>query len=97
LANTSPINEQQREVDPSEHMKEVQEPILEHIHTVGNLGNTLTWGENQIPDPVDEVADIQEITYDRRRKDIMTRTTKKRRVMLDSSIVITMEEKLLSK
>jgi hypothetical protein len=77
-------------------MKEVQEPILEQIHTTGSLGNTLTWGEQQIPEPVDEVVDIQVITYDRKRKAIMKRTTKKRRLMLDSSILITMEEKLLN-
>jgi hypothetical protein len=39
--------------------------------------------------------DIQEIAYDRKRKSIMKRTTKKRRLTLDSSILITMEEKLL--
>jgi hypothetical protein len=66
LVDTSPVDEQQMEVEPSEHMKEVQEPILEQIHTVGSLGNTLTWGEQQIPEPVDEVTDIQAIAYDRR-------------------------------
>jgi hypothetical protein len=51
---------------PSEHMKEVQEPSLEHIYTVGSLGNMLTWGDQQIPEPMDEVVDIQAISYDRR-------------------------------
>jgi hypothetical protein len=72
-------------VEPSRHMEEVQEPILEQIHTTGSLGNTLTWGEQQIPEPVDEVVDIQAITYDRKRKSIMKRTTKKRRLTLYSS------------
>jgi hypothetical protein len=36
------------------------------------------------------------ITYDRKRKAIMRRTTKKRRLTLDSSILITTEEKLLN-
>ena len=77
-------------------MEEVQEPILEHIYIVGSLRNTLTWGEQQIPKHVDEVVDIQEITFDRKRKSIMKRTTKKRRLTLDSSILITTEEKLLN-
>jgi hypothetical protein len=36
------------------------------------------------------------ISYGRKRKSIMRRTTKKRRFMLDSSILITMKEKLLN-
>jgi hypothetical protein len=92
LASTLPPDEKQPEVEPSGHIEEVQEPNLEQIYTVGSLGNTLTWGEQQIPEPVDEVVDIQEITYDRKRKSIMKRTTKKRRLTLDSSILITTEE-----
>jgi hypothetical protein len=56
----------------------------------------LNWGEKQIPKTVDEVVDIQSIAYDRKRKDIMKRTTKKRRLTLDISILITTEEKLIS-
>jgi hypothetical protein len=51
LVDTSPADEHQMEVEPSEHMKEVHEPVLEQIHTTGSLGNTLTWGEQQIPEP----------------------------------------------
>jgi hypothetical protein len=94
LSDTSPIDEHQTKLKPPK--LEVQEPVLEQIHTTGSLGNTLTLGEQQIPEPVDEVADIQVICYDRKRKVVMKRTTKKRRLMLDSSILITMEEKLLS-
>jgi hypothetical protein len=53
------------------------------------LGNTLTWGDQKIPEPVDEVADIYEISYDQKRKAIIQRTIKKRRVTLDCSILIT--------
>jgi hypothetical protein len=56
----------------------------------------LTWGDQQIPEPVDEVADIQAISYDQKRKSIMKRTTKKRRLTLDHSILITTKEKLIS-
>jgi hypothetical protein len=61
------------------------------------LGDTLTWGEQQIIEHVDEVTNIQAITYDRKRKSIMKRTTKKRRLTLDNSILITTEEKFLNK
>jgi hypothetical protein len=56
----------------------------------------LTWGDQQIPEPMDEVPDIQAITYDRKSKSIMKRTTKKRRLTLDNSILITTEGKLIS-
>jgi hypothetical protein len=96
LVDTSLVNEKHTEIDSSEHMKEVQEPVLEQIHIAENLGNTLTWGEQQIPEPVDEVINIHVITYDRKRKAIMKRTTKKRRLTIDSSILITTKEKLIS-
>jgi hypothetical protein len=96
LVDTSPVDEKQTKFEPLEHMKEVQEPILEQIHIDKSLGNTLIWGEKQIPNLVDEVTDIQAISYDRNRKDIMKRTTKKIRLMLDRSILITTKEKLLS-
>jgi hypothetical protein len=38
----------------------------------------------------------QSISYDLKRKSIMKRTTKKRRLTLDCSILITTEEKLIS-
>jgi hypothetical protein len=45
---------------------------------------------------VDEVVDIYAIAYDRRRKDIIQRTTNKRRNTLDRSILITTEENLIN-
>jgi hypothetical protein len=78
LANTLPLDEKKLKVKLLGHMEEVQEPNLEQIYTTGILGNTLTWGEQQIPEPVDEVADIQAIAYTRKRKSIRKRTTKKR-------------------
>jgi len=77
-------------------MREVQELVLEQIHTAGSLGNILTWGEKQIPEPIYEVVDIQAISNDMKMKTIMKRTTKKRMLTLDSSILITTEEKLLN-
>jgi hypothetical protein len=77
-------------------MEEVQEPSLEQIYTIGSLGNMLTWGDQQIPKPMDEVVDIHAISYDRKRKYIMKRTTNNRRITLDLSILITIEEKLIN-
>jgi hypothetical protein len=50
----------------------------------------------QIPELVDEVADLYVISYDRKRKVIIQRTTKKRRITLDHSILITTEENLIN-
>jgi hypothetical protein len=60
------------------------------------LGKYAHLGSKQIPEPVDEVADIIAISYDWKRKAIMKRTTKKRRITLDHSILITIEEKLMN-
>ena len=56
----------------------------------------LTWGDQRIPEPMDEFTDIHAISYDRKRKVILQRTTKKRSITLDHSILITMEEKLIN-
>jgi hypothetical protein len=72
----------------------VQEPDLEKVYTISNLGNTLTWGDQQIPESVDEVENIYAISYDQKRKAIVQRTTKKRRIIMDRSILITTEENL---
>jgi hypothetical protein len=93
---TQPANEKQLEARPLEHTKEFQEPNLEQIYTVRGLGNMLTWGDQQIPELMDEVDNIQAISYDWKRKDIMMRTTKKRRITLDHCILITTEEKLIN-
>jgi hypothetical protein len=45
---------------------------------------------------MDEVADIHAIAYDRKRKTIVQQTTKKRRITLDRSILITTEEHLIN-
>jgi hypothetical protein len=89
-------DERQTEVGPSEHNEEALEPDLEQVYTIRSLGNKLTWGDQQIPEPVDEVADIHAIAYDRKRKAIVQRTTKKRRITLDRSILITTEEDLIN-
>jgi len=57
-------DERQIEFGPSQHREAVQESILEQINTIVSLGNTLIWGDQQIPKPMDEVIDIHAITYD---------------------------------
>jgi hypothetical protein len=95
LPNTQIPSEQQVEVGSTRQNEEVREPTLEQIYTVGILGNNLTWGDKQIPDPVYEVADIYDISYDQKRKDIVQKTVKKRRINLDQSIIVITEEKLI--
>jgi hypothetical protein len=93
---TQPPDGKQPKAGASEHMEEVQEPILEQIYIVGSLGNMLTWGDQQIPKPLDEVINIHAISYDGKRKSIMKRTTKKRRITLDHFILITTKENLMN-
>jgi hypothetical protein len=59
---------------------------------VESLRNTLTWGDQQILEPMDEVSDIQEIDYDIKWKDIMMRTIKKSSLTLDNTLPITTKE-----
>jgi hypothetical protein len=96
LPNTQIPNEKQVQVGPMRHNKEVQEPNLEQIYTTDSLGNTLTWGDQKIPELVDEVADIYVISYNQKRKAIIQRTVKKRRITLDHSILVTTEENLIN-
>jgi hypothetical protein len=56
----------------------------------------LTWGDQQIPELVDEVADIYAISYDQKRKAIVQRTAKKRKITVDHSILVTTEERLIN-
>jgi hypothetical protein len=70
-------DERQIEVRPTRQNDEVREPTLEHIYTMGSLGDNLTWGDQQIPEPVDEVAYIYAISYDQKRKAIVQRSAKK--------------------
>jgi hypothetical protein len=72
-----------------------KEPTLEHFHTLGSLDNAISWGDQQFLEPVDEVADVHAITYDRKRQVVVKRTNKKRRLTLDNVVMITTEETLL--
>jgi hypothetical protein len=94
--DTQVPDKQWEEAGPSEKNKEVQESDLEQIYTTDSLGNMLTWGDQQIPEPVDEVADIYAISYDQKRKAIVQRTAKKRKITVDHSILVTTEENLIN-
>jgi hypothetical protein len=45
---------------------------------------------------MDEFGDIQAISYDQKRKDIVNRIIKKRRLTLDCSILITIKEMFIN-
>jgi hypothetical protein len=74
--------------------KELREPAIEQLYKVGSLGNTLPWGDQQILEPVDEVPDIHEISYDRKMKFPMRRIVKKMKLMLDRTMFINIKEML---
>jgi hypothetical protein len=44
---------------------------------MGSLRNNLSWGDQQTPELVDEVAYIYAISYDQKRKAIIQRTAKR--------------------
>jgi len=92
-------DELQQEAKSLEHTKvspakELREPAMEHLYMAGSLGSTLSWGDQHILEPVDEIVDIHAISYDRKRKFLMRRTIKKRNITLDSTLFITTEETL---
>jgi hypothetical protein len=70
-------------------MEKGKELVTKHFYTLGSLGNTLSWGDQQIPQLVDEVVDVQPISYNKKRKVVMKRTVKIRRFTLDSTVFIT--------
>jgi hypothetical protein len=64
---------------------------FEHFHTPRILSNAMSWGYQTIPKHLYEVANFQEITYEKKRQVIVRMTSKKRRLSLDSATMITME------
>jgi hypothetical protein len=96
LPNAQIPDERKMGVGPARYTKEVRESNLGQIYTTGSLGNKLIWGDQQIPELVDEVADIHVISYDQKRKSIVQRAAKKRRISLDHSILVTTEENLIN-
>jgi hypothetical protein len=77
VPNIQNPDEKQVEVGSTKQSEEFREPTPEKIYTAGSLRNNLTWGDQQIPESVDEVADIYVISYDQKRKTIIQRTTKR--------------------
>jgi len=70
-------------------------PTMEHFHTLGSMGIMLAWGDKKIPKPLDEVVDIEAITYDKKIQVSVTRASRKRKLNLDNTMVMTVEETLL--
>jgi hypothetical protein len=96
LPNTQIPDKRKVEAKPMTHSEEVHEPNIEQVYITNILGNTLTWGDQYIPELVDEVVDIYAISYDQKRKAIIQRTKKRRRITLDHSILVTIEENLIN-
>jgi hypothetical protein len=58
------------------------------------MGNILEWGDKKIIYLVDEVANIEATSYDRKRQ-VVVKRTRKMKLTLDSSMVITTKEILM--
>jgi hypothetical protein len=53
-------SEQDKDEDKDSLGKEkTQDPISEHFYTLGSVSNILSWGDHPIPQPVEEVADLE--------------------------------------
>jgi hypothetical protein len=52
-------------------------------------------GNQPIPDPLEEVVDLESIAYNRHKQAIVKRTRKRKQVDVDSVILCTTEESLL--
>jgi hypothetical protein len=96
---TPSTDEEKQKAKSPEHRgnspaKELREPYMEHLYTMGSLGNTLLWGDQQILELVDEIVDIQVIAYEWKRKAMMRRTIKKRKLTLNSTLFITTKDTL---
>jgi hypothetical protein len=72
----------------------VKNLAMENFHTLGRIGNILSRGDQQILEPVDEVENVQAIAYDRKRQVVVKRKSRKRKLTLDSVVVVTIEETL---
>jgi hypothetical protein len=75
-------------------MEKGKEHVMEHFYTSGSLGNILSWGDQQILEPIDEVFDVQDISYDNKIKAVMKRHVKRRSFTLDSTMFVTTDETL---
>jgi hypothetical protein len=75
-------------------MEKGKEPTMEHFYMSWILGSTLSWGDQQIVEPVGEVANVQDISYDKKRKEVLKRTVKRRRFTLYNNLVVTTKETL---
>jgi hypothetical protein len=58
------------------------------------MSNILSWGDQIIPHPVEEVADLESFSYDKKQKYIKI-THRKRKVSLDSSVLRTTDKVII--
>jgi hypothetical protein len=72
-------------------MEKGKEPAMEHLYTSGSLGNTLSCGDQKIIEPIDEVVDVRDISYEKKRKAMMKITVKRKRFTLDNTFFVTIE------
>jgi len=65
---------------------------MEQFHTLGSLENILSYGDQLIPEQLDEVFDVESIVYEKKRQSIVIRTQRKNKIIVDSAMLCTSEE-----
>jgi hypothetical protein len=67
---------------------------MEHFYMAGSLGNTLSWGDQQIIEPIDKVLMCRPSLMTRNERQVMKRNVKRRRFNLDNNFFVTMKDTL---
>jgi hypothetical protein len=68
--------------------------MLQYFHTPESFQNVLSWGNRQIPYPIEELVDLESISYNRWRQAIVRIKQKRKRVYVDIVVVYMTEEPL---
>jgi hypothetical protein len=65
---------------------------MEQLITPISLENNLSLGDKHIPNPLDDVVNLEMIAYKKRKKTIVKQTQKKKKIDLDTTILCTTKE-----
>jgi hypothetical protein len=75
-------------VEKARAMDKGKEPTMEHFHTLEAWRIFFLWGDQPILKPIDEVDDIESISYDHKRQYIVKRTQRKQKISVDNVVVV---------
>jgi hypothetical protein len=79
----------------SQPREKIKETTIEKFHIPGCLRNILSWGDQLVPQPIDEVVNLDSLAYDRKLKSIIRRMRWKINLIVYSGILCTFEEAIL--